>query len=291
MNLERANQIAKAIKDLAKNNGRFSLNELRIIVALERVTARLTASKGLADHLIFKGGFVLLKIHESTRFTRDTDALAVSVSKEKLSDLASKALATDLDDGLWFGDLHVEELTEQGEYGAYRFDCAFHIGKPDPRKIKNLSRIHIDIGFSDRLLEKPARQAMPSVLSNQEPVTWRVYPLEFIVAEKIQTLFDRGSANSRAKDVYDLNYLIPRCANQEALRAAIVQTFENRGTTLPASFEKDASQIDITLLSRSWRSVEIKNKTDFGSIWKKLLGDFKIIDRYAPKIETTSTSS
>jgi hypothetical protein len=281
MNPEHAKYVAKAIKDLAKINGRFSLNELRIIIALERATARLSASKGLTEHLIFKGGFVLLKIYESTRFTRDTDALAVSISKEKLSDLVGKALAIDLDDGLWFGDLKIEELTEQGEYGAYRFDCAFHIGKPDLRKIKNLSRIHIDIGFSDRLAEKPTPQDMTPVLGDQKPVTWRVYPPEFIVAEKIQTLFDRGSANSRAKDIYDLNYLIPWCTKPGDLFAAIAQTFKNRGTNLPVSLGKDAMQIDTAILARSWPSVEAEDKTDFENAWKKLMGHFRIIDQYA----------
>jgi len=236
VNHEKEKQITRAMKALARKDSRFNINEVRVIVAIERAIARLSASPDLTEHIVFKGGFVLLKSYESSRFTRDADAIALGLSKEKLITLVRAALNIDLDDGLWFGDIQVQELTEQGEYGAYRFDCAFQVGKPDPKKMHKLSRIHIDIGLSDRLSSKPESQVMPSLLEHEEPVTWKIYPIEDIVAEKLQTLFDRGSANSRAKDVYDLIYLFSRGNNCGPLIAAIKRTFENRGTDLPRSF-------------------------------------------------------
>jgi len=283
MNPEAAKRIIKAIKELAKKDGGFSLNELRTIMALERATARLTVSETLSQHLIFKGGFVLLKIHESRRFTRDADALAVAIPKEELKDAIAEALTKDLEDGFWFGDLSVRELTEQGEYGAYRFDFAYCIGHPDPKKVKNLSRIHIDIGFSDKLDRKPSVQSMPSLLDEQEAVSWRVYPPEFIVAEKVQTIIERGSTNSRAKDVYDLNYLFPRCKDAKAVLKAIRETFKNRKTEIPTSLEAHAKKIDTEIMSRSWASVEIEGKSDFRTAWKELLNNFEKLDRLLAK--------
>ncbi len=55
----------------------------------------------------------------------------MDISKEKILKLVRTALAADLEDGFWFGDLHVEDLKDQDKYGAFRFDCAFHIGEPD----------------------------------------------------------------------------------------------------------------------------------------------------------------
>lgn len=185
MNREKATEITRAMKALVKSDPRFHINEIRIIIALERAIARLSRNRELSEHLIFKGGFVLLKSFESQRFTRDADALAFAISKEKLKDVVIKALAEDLDDGLWFGDIKLQELTEQGEYGAYRFDCAFQIGEPDLKKVHKFSRIHIDVNFSDRLPTKPSAQTMPSLLEHEEPVTWRVYPIEYIVAKKV----------------------------------------------------------------------------------------------------------
>ena len=75
------------------------INELRVIIALERAVARVERHPELAEHLIFKGGFVLLKVFESTRFTRDVDALAVSIAKEHLKNLVCESLVVDLNDG------------------------------------------------------------------------------------------------------------------------------------------------------------------------------------------------
>jgi predicted nucleotidyltransferase component of viral defense system len=45
---------------------------------------------------------------------------------------------------------------------------------------------------------------MPSLLNNVHPVSWHVYPLEQIFAEKLETFVKRGAKNSRGKDVYDM---------------------------------------------------------------------------------------
>lgn len=144
------------MKALVKSEPRFNINEVRIIVAIERAIARLTATPDLAEHLVFKGGFV------------------------------------------------------------------------------------------------------------------------------VQTLFDRGSANSRAKDVYDLVYLFPRCKDRGALMAAVRRTFENRETRLPESFVKQVNQIDNTILSHGWPGVKIlQEKPDFESAWETLIKHLKGLDDLA----------
>ena len=72
-----ANIILRKIKALASRDSRLSINELRVIIALERAIARLEYEPILAEHLVFKGGLVLLKSFDSLRFTRDADALAI----------------------------------------------------------------------------------------------------------------------------------------------------------------------------------------------------------------------
>lgn len=91
MNQEKAKQISRVLKAMLEKEGQFHLNELRVIIALERAIARLSQDKVLAEHLIFKGGFVLLKSFESPRFTRDADALARAIPKEKLKTLVQFA--------------------------------------------------------------------------------------------------------------------------------------------------------------------------------------------------------
>lgn len=284
MNHEKTKQIIRIFRDLVKNDPHFTVNEVRIIVALERAIARLLRSRALEEHLIFKGGFVLLKTYQSLRFTRDGDALAVSIDKEKLKHLVSQALTVDLDDGLWFGDIQIFELEDQGRYGAYRFDCAFQVGKPDLKKIHKLSRVHIDVGFSDQLPMKPPNQIMPSVLEKETPVSWKVYPMEYIIAEKLETLYDRGSANSRAKDIYDLIHLIPRCADKKKVTDAIKLTFKNRETLLPTLFVEKADEFDKTILRAAWPGIKVfRQKLKFDEAWEALRKQLKDLDEYFQK--------
>ncbi len=74
--------VLRKIKALASHDSRLSINELRVIIALERAVARFEHEPLLAEHLVFKGGLVLLKSFDSLRFTRDADALAIGISSE-----------------------------------------------------------------------------------------------------------------------------------------------------------------------------------------------------------------
>ncbi len=283
MNRENAKQINRALRRIAKEDARLSINEFRVIVALERAIARLERHHELSEHLVFKGGLVLFKIFNSERFTRDADALAVAIDKARLERLARQALESNLDDGLWFGDIHVDELDEQGQYGSYRFDCAFQIGEPDMNKLHKLSRIHVDVAFSDTIPATPPSEVMPSILGHAKPISWKVYSIEYIIAEKLETMYDRGSANSRAKDIYDLAYLIPLCPNRGKLIDAIRRTFANRNTPLPASLVGNAEKFEKTILKAAWPGIRVLgHKAEFEETWAKLMKFLSEIDTRVP---------
>jgi predicted nucleotidyltransferase component of viral defense system len=275
-------KIMDALKALAKISKGNSLNELRLVLALERAIARLDQHPKLSKHLVFKGGFVLLKTINTSRFTRDVDALAIGLSRKKVPEHIVEALETDLHDGLWFGDVITEDLKDQGPYGGYRFTVAFQIGAPASRtaaKIKRLSRIHIDVGFGDAVESVPKKQTMPSILKSEAPVTWSVYPFEYIFAEKLEALFSRGSSNSRAKDIYDMPLIFKRCKNLKNLSQAINKTFENRKTPIPDSFAQTAEGYELLVLKNSWPSVELMDEgATFESSWQALLRILRSLD-------------
>lgn len=76
-------KIMKALKTLATGKTGSSINELRLILALESAVARIESHKKLSEHFVFKGGFALLKTINTSRFTRDVDALAIGLSRKK----------------------------------------------------------------------------------------------------------------------------------------------------------------------------------------------------------------
>lgn len=272
--------VRNAIIKLVKEGVGLSANEIRVIVALERIVARLSADATLDAHLIYKGGFVLLKTLGSSRFTRDLDALGVDLDKDRIAELVPAALARDLDDGFWFGETRVENLEAQGEYGALRFDCAYQIGDPPAKKeaMKKLSRIHFDVGFGDELTSDLKRAAMPPLLPAGSKTSWRVYPPEFIFSEKLQTLVGRASANSRSKDVHDMGILFEKCDLKKML-SAIERTFSRRKTDLPSSFLEYANALDTKWLASSWTSVKVAGEAQtFDQAWEELKSHLAKID-------------
>jgi hypothetical protein len=282
---EKSKDVLRALAKLSKVSV-LSINELRVVLALERVVARIEAHKVLREKLIFKGGFVLLKSFDSQRFTRDLDALASDMPKAKLLSQVKEALDVDLDDGLYFAEPEMENLIDQGQYGGYRVRVPFQIGPlpADAHKIKKLSRVHLDVGFGDVILGKPKRTKMAPVIQAERAVSWKVYPIESIYAEKLETLVSRASANSRAKDLFDLVILFDQVKASTKLGSAIRKTFSNRETELPVSFSGFFETLDLTILERSWGSVELSGgKMTFANCKRSLASVLKGVDAILTK--------
>jgi hypothetical protein len=277
---DKSGAVLRALKALSKASG-LSINALRVVLALERMVARLTASKVLSGNLIFKGGFVLFKEFSSPRFTRDLDALAQKISKEKIEAFLIEALALELDDGLYYANPIVEELVDQGPYGGLRISVPFQIGllPSQQQKINKLSRVHIDVGFGDVFQGEAREVQLKPLLEGQQSVSWSVYPTESIFAEKLETLVSRGSANSRGRDLYDLVLLFKRLGCSPVLQSAIVNTFSHRLTRIPPSFSDFLATLDLTVLRNSWKSVELKTgKITFEECLTELRAIFVQVD-------------
>lgn len=275
---EKARKIRAQLTQIANTKDAWSINELRIVLGLERIVARLIHHKELEKHLVYKGGFVLMKALGSDRFTRDLDALGVGIDKDEVAKLVPLALEADIQDGFWFGDVQVKPLDEQGKYGALRFDCAFQIGDPKTDKIEKLSRLHFDVGFGDTIPTHLEKISSESLLKGESPISWKVYPPEFIFSEKLQTLVNRASANSRGKDIYDLALLYEKCENKKALNEAVTATFKTRETEIPESFHAFAKGLNLKQIEASWRSVRIAQELDFETVWKRTLSMLKKFD-------------
>ena len=84
------------------------------------------------------------------------------------------------------------------------------------------------------------------------------YPLETVLAEKIETIITRGILNTRPRDFYDV-YILTKTQgyNAETLRKAIFATAEHRGTK--AIMEAETNN----------RLAVIENSSELQSQWAK----------------------
>lgn len=262
----KGNSVRQKITDLSKKLN-LPFQNIQTAFMIERLVARLVEDKNLSKNLVFKGGFVGLRVYNSERYTVDLDALLVKSNIESTLELTKKNAESDLDDGVWFKFEDQVNLATQGEYGGVRQVYRAGIGEV----LKNLDKaqvIHFDLGIGDPVTPGPQKIEVPSLLPKGEEISWSVYPIETICAEKLHALISHGNINSRSKDVHDLSVFLPK-ADVAILGEALKKCFAFRETELPESFSKTIKAINSTSLQRGWLSATatVPTERDFKEVF------------------------
>ena len=218
---------------------------------LERFLVRLSQSEH-TDKLIFKGGYLLAYIMNIGRETTDLDFLLTQMEAEepRIRDTIVDIVSSECDDGFEYTFDGIEVLSQPHmDYSGYRVSLRTTFGKMR-------DKVQVDIGVGD-VVEAEARDfglfEYKGKSFYEGEMSLQVYPVETIFAEKLETVLSKGAANSRMKDYHDLYLLVHSegIVNEERLRGAIENTFQNRGTTVqPILFTEG----DLEALQSLWRS-------------------------------------
>ena len=70
-------------------------------------------------------------------------------------------------------------------------------------------RFHVDVNVGDPIWPEPLQISLPRLIDGA--ISARGYPLEMVLAEKIVTALERGTANARWRDFVDVYVLTRRC--------------------------------------------------------------------------------
>lgn len=205
----------------------YTFNEALSILVRERFMAR-AAHSSVKDMVILKGGLLLTAVYtKQSRFTIDADLTIKSAS-----DLASYQKAVDaiididLDDGFRFSRNKGEFL--EAEVRLYD-GATFQITATFATNQKLV--FTLDFGVGDSV--DPVKNKLPVLPeTNFDSVEMYVYPAETIAAEKLQTCVEKGEANSRLKDYYDL-YLLRDIVDSGKFKSTAMKTYKQRGTEFP----------------------------------------------------------
>ncbi|MEI8026078.1 MAG: nucleotidyl transferase AbiEii/AbiGii toxin family protein [Pseudomonadota bacterium] len=217
---------------------------------IERLMARLVADRKLKAKLVFKGGFVGLRVYDSPRYTIDLDALLVEANIDSTLELTKQRAEADIGDSVWFRFESQISLVTQGQYGGIRQVYRAGIGGI-LTDIKRAQIVHFDLGIGDPITPGPQEAETPSLFPSNEKISWSVYPVETIIAEKLHALLSHGDANSRSKDVHDLSVFLPR-ADAKTLGTALKRCFEFRETELPEKISVEIANINTQRLEQGW---------------------------------------
>lgn len=238
---------------------------------LEMILKKLSQSS-YSRNYIFKGGFLLSNvIGVESRSTVDIDFLFqnITLSFENVEKQLKDILAIPIE-GINFTIQSIVSIKESDLYSGYRASILCQL-----ENIKQM--VHLDIATGDIVTPHPIHYDYKSLFEDDRfPII--AYPIETIIAEKLQTIYSRNFLNSRSKDFYDI-YILSKLKREEIdtlqLQLAIKRTFAFRGTTfdysknieLLKSFKNDKTQ------NQQWQNYARKYSYTNGISFKEVLDE------------------
>ncbi len=197
-------------------------DELHQLYALEGFLHRLTLSPHHSSFVLKDG--VLLAAYADRRATRDIDlaGLQPHSDSESIRTTVTEIASMDLDDGLEFDleQIEVETIRDDADYPGIR-------ARITGRLATAIIRFHIDVNIGDPLWPDPQPVDLPRLL-DPTPLTIAGYQPELILAEKIVTALQRGTANTRWRDFVDIAALAHTKIDTATLAEAIARVAEHR---------------------------------------------------------------
>jgi predicted nucleotidyltransferase component of viral defense system len=227
--MSKANAISMKLLEISKKKN-FNHQLLLIRFFQERLLYRLSVS-AYKNKLLLKGGNLLYSWQgAAARPTVDIDFAGQQLTNETntIKEIFTGILAIDAHDEVQFdtSTLTVTEINEQNEYNGIRLKVMGNLG--------NIRQhLQIDIGFGDVVTPEAVLIDYPIILEDFESPNIFAYTMEAVIAEKLHAIIVLAQLNSRMKDFYDIYIIIQSLQfNNETLKLAIIQTFENRNTAL-----------------------------------------------------------
>jgi len=224
--MSKAMQLKDKIKNLALKNHVPAQAVLQNFM-LERLLERISLSQ-FKEKIVLKGGMLIASmvgINHRTTMDMDATLRGYTLSEVTIRGAFSEICAIPLDDEVTMVLDHILPIREDDEYGGYRVAILARYESIN-------TSLKIDITTGDIITPNAIRYAFHSNFENKLIEVW-AYPIETILAEKMETILRRSVLNTRPRDFYDV-YLMMRTQRQ----AINIKTFIN---ALHATSEKRGS--------------------------------------------------
>ena len=164
----------------------------------------------------------MIGIGERTTMDIDTTVKGLPINEDNMIRIMKEILAIDVGDGVTFIFKGLEPIRDN-DYNNYRVLFDARLGK-----INNPMKMDITTG--DAITPSEIKYEYKSIL-DEKPISIFAYNLETILAEKFEAILQKGLANTRTRDFYDIYTLFSIYKNEinhTHLRDAINHTFVQR---------------------------------------------------------------
>lgn len=252
---------ARRVKDLIRNKTKGDSGKSQALLrhyAMERFLERLSNSP-YRNNFVLKGGMLMSSLvgldHRST-MDIDTTVKGIPLNTDSILEIMNEIAAIPLDDDMLFSIQSTREIMEDSEYGGVRVSLMAQMEKARiPMKI--------DVSTGDAITPAETMYQYPLMFEDRAINIW-AYPIETVLAEKIETALTRGIANTRMRDFYDIFMLSELRADLNAadMRAALEATIEKRNSEVgPANYHDILSNIEKDgIMSERWSAYGLSNE-------------------------------
>jgi len=230
-------RLTDSLRNRFKAQG-IGTQETWIRFAIERLTVRLVAADE-EERLLVKGGmlwWLKAALREHARPTTDLDVHVHAkdghvLSSEEVGDLfRTAATHVQVNDGCTFEIKRTHPLRHTEDHEGLRVHVRCRIGK-------TAIDFHVDVGFGGRRPSWATKVKFDSMHPELEGVTILAYPLEYMVADKVHSIWKHAEKNTRVKDFNDLFVLASMPLDEDRLAEAVRVVFEDHDVAVPESVD------------------------------------------------------
>lgn len=204
------------------------------------------------DKFVIKGGMLISSIigieHRST-MDLDGTLRNIPLTEETIARAFDSICKKRADDGIEFVMDSIGNIRDDDEYGGYRVSYKAIFGKIN-------APMSMDISTGDIITPEARLHRFSDMLDEDIQFELWSYPIETILAEKVETVLSRGVDNTRPRDFYDIYVLSSSDYDKGIFQSAFEATSKHRG-----SYDKIINHREIL--------DDIKNSMEMNARWKK----------------------
>lgn len=257
---------SRQLKDLIKNLSKASGIEAHVLIRkymMERFLERVSQSKYNSCFILKGGMLVSAFVGVESRATMDIDTTikGISVTQSDMERVIKKISNIDLDDNVKFKIKKVSEIMDEAEYSGIRFSMdALIDGAIIPLKI-NISTGDVitprEISYSYKLMFE------------DRTISIMTYPIETVLAEKLETIISRSVTNTRMRDFYDIHILL----KSQPIDFCVIGTALKKTMTKRGSLQLAENAEEILNA--------VENDKNIKSLWNVYQSKFKYAQEYS----------
>ena len=218
---------SKQLKDLIRNLSKEVGIEAHVLIRkymMERFLERVSSSKYNGSFILKGGMLVAAFVGVEARATMDIDTTikGIPVTMVDMERTITEISNIDLDDNVKFRIKKVSEIMDEAEYSGIRFSIdALLDGAVIPLKI--------DISTGDVITPREMAYSY-KLMFEDRTIPIMTYPIETVLAEKLETVISRSITNTRMRDFYDIHMLLKsQNIDADILALALERTAKKRG--------------------------------------------------------------